>query len=173
MSSQERDYENGGFENRRRGSVDEDAGEYEYDYSPENGVGLDPQLGPTVELGNQGLRREPYAAPPRPPTNRLQSLPKRQSFKPRPNSNDGYRPRERAPTGLVGKESCKSGAKSVGHESSCDLYYDCYEGQGFLQSCPNGLVYAMNGQFGLVGECDYPHNVNCQGRPERSKYQTF
>ena len=61
----------------------------------------------------------------------------------------------------------------MGHESSCDLYYDCYEGQGFLQSCPNGLVYAMNGQFGLVGECDYPHNVNCQGRSERSKYPTL
>lgn len=153
------DYVDSGYENRRRGSVDEDAGNYEYDYAPDNG------LGPTVELG-QGIRREPE---PRPPPSRLAPAPKRQSFKPRPNDN-GYRPRNRAPTGLVGKESCKSGAKSVGHESACDLYYDCYEGQGFLQSCPNGLVYGGDGRFGLVGECDYPHNVNCQGRPEMSEY---
>merc|ERR1712210_258256 len=136
------------------GSVDEDAGNYEYDYAPDNG------LGPTVELG-QGIRREPES---RPPPSRLAPAPKRQSFKPRPNTNDGYRPRNRAPTGLIGKESCKSGAKSVGHESACDLYYDCYEGQGFLQSCPNGLVFGGDGRFGLVGECDYPHNVNCQIR---------
>ena len=151
------------YENRRRGSVDEDAGNYEYDYAPDNG------LGPTVELG-QGIRREPES---RPPPSRLAPAPKRQSFKPRPNTNDGYRPRNRAPTGLVGKESCKSGAKSVGHESACDLYYDCYEGQGFLQSCPNGLVFGGDGRFGLVGECDYPHNVNCQGRPEMSEYTLF
>ena len=156
------DYVDSGYENRRRGSVDEDAGNYEYDYAPDNG------LGPTVELG-QGIRREPE---PRPPPSRLAPAPKRQSFKPRPNDN-GYRPRNRAPTGLVGKESCKSGAKSVGHESACDLYYDCYEGQGFLQSCPNGLVYGGDGRFGLVGECDYPHNVNCQGRPEMSEYILF
>ena len=150
------------YENRRRG-VDEDAGQYDYDYSPENG------LGPTVELGNQEPARSVAGRPPP----RLAPVPKRQSFKPRPNTNDGYRPRHRAPSGLVGKESCKSGAKSVGHESACDLYYDCYEGQGFLQSCPNGLVYSGDGRFGLVGECDYPHNVNCQGRPERSEYRLY
>merc|ERR1712115_127354 len=155
------DYADSGYENRRRGSVDEDAGNYEYDYAPDNG------LGPTVELG-QGIRREPDS---RPPPSRLAPAPKRQSFKPRPNDN-GYRPRNRPPTGLVGKGSCKSGAKSVGHESACDLYYDCYEGQGFLQSCPNGLVYAGDGRFGLVGECDYPHNVNCQGRPEMNPPQS-
>merc|ERR1712088_77767 len=144
-----------------RGSVDEDAGNYEYDYAPDNG------LGPTVELG-QGIRRDPDS---RPPPSRLAPAPKRQSFKPRPNDN-GYRPRNRPPTGLVVKESCKSGAKSVGHESACDLYYDCYEGQGFLQSCPSGLVYGGDGRFGLVGECDYPHNVNCQGRPEMNPPQS-
>jgi len=69
----------------------------------------------------------------------------------------------------VGKDACKSGAKTVGHESQCDLYYECYEGQGFLTSCPNGLVYNNDGRFGLIGLCDYPHNVGCQGREERSE----
>merc|ERR1712228_333100 len=142
LAASAQDYVDSGYENRRRGSVDEDAGNYEYDYAPDNG------LGPTVELG-QGIRREPE---PRPPPSRLAPAPKRQSFKPRP-SDSGYRPRNRAPTGLVGKESCKSGAKSVGHESACDLYYDCYEGQGFLQSCPNGLVYGGDGRFGHVTSC--------------------
>lgn len=109
---------------------------------------------------------------PRGPTpSRLAPAPPRQSFRPRPNDS-GYRPRDRNPTGLSGKEACKSGAKTVGHESNCDLYYECYEGQGFLQSCPNGLVYASDGRFGLVGQCDYPHNVNCQGKPERNPPQS-
>ena len=153
-------------ENRRRGSVDEDAGEYEYDYNPQNG------LGPTVELGNGGPRKE--FTPPRPISpvrspDRLAPLPPRQSFRPRPNEGGGY---QRRPTtsGLVGKEACQSGAKSTAHESACDLYYDCYEGQGFLQQCPNGLVFAGDGRFGLIGECDYPHNIPCSGRGERSKY---
>merc|ERR1712088_1111031 len=117
------DYADSGYENRRRGSVDEDAGNYEYDYAPDNG------LGPTVELG-QGIRREPES---RPPPSRLAPAPKRQSFKPRPNTNDGYRPRNRGPT---------------------------------------GLVFGGDGRFGLVGECDYPHNVNCQGRPEMNPPQS-
>ena len=57
----------------------------------------------------------------------------------------------------------------MAHEDQCDLYYECYEGQGFLTSCPNGLVYGGEGRFGLIGNCDYPHNVNCQAREGRSK----
>ena len=70
---------------------------------------------------------------------------------------------------LSGPESCKSRSRTVSHETACDLYYECYEGQGFLQACPNGLVYKNTGRNGLIGVCDYPHNVNCANREERSK----
>ena len=86
------------------------------------------------------------------------------------NYNQPQRPSQQ---NLIGKEACKSGAKTVGHESSCDLYYECYEGQGFITSCPSGLVYNNDGRFGLIGVCDYPFNINCQGREERSKFSCF
>jgi len=161
------DYENPVvYENRRRGSVDEDAG-FDYDYNPGNGL-KGPVGGPALVPLGEGVRKDLDG--PRAPS-RLPPAPPRQSFKPRP-SDSGYRPRERPNNGLVGKEACQTGAKSVGHESACDLYYDCYEGQGFLQACPNGLVYAGDGRYGLVGECDYPHNVNCNGRPEMNPPQS-
>jgi len=148
----QQDFEGGRIqENRRRGSVDEDADEYIYqDYDVGNGLG-----GVSI-------------VDPPPPRARV---PPRKPF---PSNNYNYnQPPRGSQQNLVGKEACKSGAKTVGHESSCDLYYECYEGQGFLTSCPNGLVYATDGRFGLIGVCDYPHNVGCQGREERSKFFLF
>jgi len=150
-AQQQQEFEGGRIqENRRRGSVDEDADEYIYqDYDVANGLG-----GVSV------------VDPPR------ARVPQR-----KPNYNNAnnynYNQPPRSSQNLIGKEACKSGAKTVGHESTCDLYYECYEGQGFITSCPNGLVYANDGRFGLIGVCDYPHNVPCLGRKERSKFVFF
>ena len=140
-------------ENRRRGSIDEDAGDYIYaDYDANNGI-LDREPSPPIDV-----------APP--PRSRVPQAPKRTS----PNFNPYNEFRRPSGAGLQGRDACKSGAKSVAHEDTCDLYYECYEGQGFLTSCPNGLVYGGEGRFGLIGLCDYPHNVNCAGREGRSKF---
>lgn len=147
--------------NRRKiGGFDDDAPEQYQDY--DYGNQLPPLRSP-----------EPAAAAPPPPP-----PPKRRIVQPPPQKGQygggggqyGGGGSSSRFNGLSGKESCSSGAKTVAHETSCDLYYDCYEGQGFLQSCPNGLVYTNDGRFGLIGNCDYPHNEKCDGRPERSKY---
>ena len=131
---------------RRVGGFDEDAIEYDYDY----GNALPAKI----------------EAPPPPPRRRVvqPALQRNQN-----QYGQGGQP-SRSNSGLSGKDACQSGAKSVAHESACDLFYECYEGQGFLQSCPNGLIYANDGRYGLIKNCDYPHNANCNGRPERSKY---
>ena len=142
-------------ENRRRGSVDEDTlGDYIYsDYDTGNGLlDREPDFGPG-----------PLPVDP-PPRVRVPQTPKRTN-----SYNDYRRPNNGGGLGLRGRDACQSGAKTVGHEDQCDLYYECYEGQGFLTSCPNGLNYGGEGRFGLLGNCDYPHNVNCQGREGRSK----
>jgi len=142
-------------ENRRRGSIDEDAGDYIYaDYDANNGI-LDREPSPPIDV-----------APP--PRSRVPQAPKRTS----PNFNPYNEFRRPSGAGLQGRDACKSGAKSVAHEDTCDLYYECYEGQGFLTSCPNGLVYGGEGRFGLIGLCDYPHNVNCAGREGRNPPQS-
>merc|ERR1711971_593611 len=124
-------------ENRRRGSVDEDTEEYIYqDYDVGNGIG------PGVSIVD-------------PPRGRV---PQRKPFSNSNSNNYNYnQPPRPSQQNLIGKEACKSGAKTVGHESQCDLYYECYEGQGFITSCPNGLVY---------------NNVGCQGREERNPPQS-
>ena len=71
--------------------------------------------------------------------------------------------------GPTGADGCRSGVKTAAHESQCDLYYECYGDQVFSSSCPNGLMYNGGGAFGLLGPCDYPHNVDCTGREGRSK----
>ena len=83
-----------------------------------------------------------------------------------PNSLD----RDTVPApGPTGADGCRSGVKTAAHESQCDLYYECYGDQVFSSSCPNGLMYNGGGAFGLLGPCDYPHNVDCTGREGRSK----
>ena len=140
---------------RRVGGVDEDL--YDYDYQYVNAL---PPLQPEP-LAPQQVQPQPAA----PPRKRIVGPPVQKSQYAGNNFNRGP-----PPQGLVGKEACQNrNAKNAAHESACDLYYDCYEGQGFLQSCPNGLVYNSNGRFGLIDSCDYPHNVDCSGRPERSK----
>merc|ERR1712154_399541 len=151
------DFEGGRIqENRRRGSVDEDADEYVYqDYDIGNSIG---GPGPVSVV--------------EPPRGRVPpSLTQRKQYA-NSNYNNYNQPQRQSQANLIGKDACKSGAKTVGHESSCDLYYECYEGQGFITSCPNGLVYATDGRFGLIGVCDYPHNVGCQGREERNPPQS-
>eukprot|EP00090_Calanus_glacialis_P032592 TRINITY_DN53_c0_g1_i1.p1 TRINITY_DN53_c0_g1~~TRINITY_DN53_c0_g1_i1.p1 ORF type:complete len:369 (-),score=59.62 TRINITY_DN53_c0_g1_i1:77-1183(-) len=150
----QQDFEGGRIqENRRRGSVDEDADEYIYqDYDVGNGIG------PVVD----------------PPRGRVpQTMTQRKQYSNSNSNNYNYnQPARPSQQNLMGKEACKSGAKTVGHESSCDLYYECYEGQGFITSCPSGLVYNNDGRFGLIGVCDYPFNINCQGREERNPPQS-
>jgi len=133
---------------RRVGGFDEDAIEYDYDY----GNALPAKI----------------EAPPPPPRRRVvqPALQRNQN-----QYGQGGQP-SRSNSGLSGKDACQSGAKSVAHESACDLFYECYEGQGFLQSCPNGLIYANDGRYGLIKNCDYPHNANCNGRPERNPPQS-
>jgi len=145
---------------RRVGGFDEDALNYEYDYDnalPPGGV-------------------DPLPPPPPPPPRRrvVQSGgQKKQYLAPSQYGGGGLNknPWKSAPA-PIGKDGCKSGAQSVGHETACDLYYDCYEGQGFLKTCPNGLVFNMNANFGLIGKCDYPHNVDCGNRLERNPPQS-
>jgi len=151
---------------RRRGSVDEDAGDYVYvEYDEENGLQED--TFDEIPLGyEQGItviddtQRRVVADSP-PPNRQRQPAP--------------YIPRyQRRPELLIGKKSCgaESKPRTVGHEKQCDVFYECYEGQGFLQKCPNGLVYAGEQQFGLIGSCDYPHNVDCRAREERNPPQS-
>jgi len=155
------------LENRRRGSVDEDTlGDYIYaDYDASNGL-LDRE--PERDYGPPPLaEQEVYERPPS--RVRVPQPPKRTNsyndFRSRPSNNGGG-------LGLRGRDACQSGAKTVGHEDQCDLYYECYEGQGFLTSCPNGLMYGGENNFGLLGKCDYPHNVNCQGREGKNPPQS-
>lgn len=156
VASAQQDYEyRGDQENRRRGSVDEDAGEYLYDYDEGNSLKAAAPIEQLVE-----------ELPPRVrvPTNRFKT---NNEDRNRYKQNTGDYPRGE----LEGKEACKSGRKTVGHETNCDLFYECYEGQGFLQSCPNGLVYAGGQQFSQIGVCDYPHTTNC-GNKERNPPQS-
>ena len=67
------------------------------------------------------------------------------------------------------KDPCKSKTRTSGHETQCDAYYECFDGQPVIQYCPNGLVYHGKRQSGLFGVCDYDHNIDCSDRPERSK----
>merc|ERR1711874_330940 len=85
--------------------------------------------------------------------------------------NDLRRP-QKGGQGPSGPDGCRSGAKNVAHESQCDLYYECFGDQGFIQTCPNGLMYNGGGAFGLLGPCDYPHNVNCYDREGRNPPQS-
>ena len=144
-------------ENRRRTYVDEDASEYIYDdYELPNSLDRDtvPSSVPLSSLDPPRDRRPPV-------------LPKRNpspyNFK-----NDLRRPQSGG-LGPTGADGCRSGVKTAAHESQCDLYYECYGDQGFIQQCPNGLMYNGGGAFGLLGPCDYPHNVNCYEREGRSK----
>jgi len=145
----------GGLDNGRRrvGAVDEDA--YDYgDYSYANAL---PPLEP-----------QPQPAP-LPPRRTVERTPVQKNQYSGNNFNRGGG----SANYPVGKDACKGrNVKDAAHESSCDLYYDCYEGQGFLQSCPNGLVYNSDSRFGLIGKCDYPHNAICSGRPERNPPQS-
>ena len=102
-------------------------------------------------------------APPEPARRRLP--PRKPAFNP----NSLFREPPQRVSAVAGPEGCKSRARTVPHESSCDMYYQCFEGQSLLQRCPNGLMYKSNGRAGLVGVCDYPHNVQCNG--DRSEYR--
>lgn len=154
------EYDNYDNSRRRIGGVDEDVYEYD-DYIYSNAL---PPL-PSEPL----IPQQPPPGPPPPSRNRIISPPvQRNKFGPNRGNQRGS-----STTNLIGKDSCRErDVKSAAHESACDLYYDCYEGQGFLQSCPNGLVYNRDGRFGLIGRCDYPHNVDCTGRPERNPPQS-
>lgn len=71
---------------------------------------------------------------------------------------------------------CRSKTRSIAHEKYCDLYYHttgCDDGQSLLRSCPNGLLFKHDGRPGLIGVCDYPHNVDCNGKEKHSKLSHF
>ncbi|XP_042240102.1 protein obstructor-E-like isoform X2 [Homarus americanus] len=65
-------------------------------------------------------------------------------------------------------DPCKSKTRTTSHEDQCDLYYECYDDQAVVQSCPNGLVYLGKRTRGLFGVCDYDFNVDCSDRPARN-----
>ncbi|XP_071546403.1 protein obstructor-E-like isoform X2 [Panulirus ornatus] len=65
-------------------------------------------------------------------------------------------------------DPCKRKTRTSPHEEQCDLYYECFDGQAVLQSCPNGLVYQGKSTQGLFGVCDYDFNVDCSDRPGRN-----
>jgi len=156
VTAQEYGVDNG---RRRVGAVDEDTYDYS-DYSYDNNL---PPLEPQQQPQLQPL---PQQLPPR----RIVERPAVQKSQ---YSGNNYNRGGNSKSGNSGKESCKGrNVKDAAHESSCDLYYDCYEGQGFMQTCPNGLAYNRDGRFGLIGRCDYPHNVDCQERPERNPPQS-
>lgn len=94
-------------------------------------------------------------------------------------------PPRRSGGGLVGPKlrpnqippldsDCRSKTRTRPHEKYCDLYYHVSgcegEGQSLLRSCPNGLLYTGGGRHGLIGVCDYPHNVDCTGREKHSEF---
>merc|ERR1711910_176858 len=144
-------------ENRRRAYVDEDTSDYVYD---------DYELGNSLDRDTlQAVPLSPLDPPPRarPPPKRNQNP---YNFK-----NDLRRPQKGGPA-PSGPDGCRSRAKNVAHESQCDLYYECFGDQGFIQTCPNGLMYNGGGAFGLLGPCDYPHNVNCYDREGRNPPQS-
>ena len=62
--------------------------------------------------------------------------------------------------------NCMAKKRTLPHEKYCDHFYQlngCDNDQAILQLCPNGLVYTGNGRHGLIGVCDYPHKVDCNG----------
>ncbi len=84
--------------------------------------------------------------------------------RPRPNSLEGPL------SGLLSQDNCRGKTRTAAHEKYCDLYYTstgCDDGQSLLRSCPNGLLYTGGGRHGLIGVCDYPHNVECPPGKER------
>ena len=65
---------------------------------------------------------------------------------------------------------CRAKTRHVPHEKYCDMYYHttgCDDGNAILRECPNGLVFTGTGRHGLIGVCDYPHNVECGNRERR------
>ncbi|XP_076065810.1 protein obstructor-E-like [Oratosquilla oratoria] len=46
----------------------------------------------------------------------------------------------------------------------CDLYYECVEGVITEKLCPDGFVF--NDLNSRLEKCDFPFQVNCEGRPE-------
>ncbi|XP_066976951.1 protein obstructor-E-like isoform X2 [Macrobrachium rosenbergii] len=65
-------------------------------------------------------------------------------------------------------DPCKTKTRTSAHEDQCDAYYECFDGQAVLQTCPNGLVYLGKRTQGLFGVCDYDFNVDCSDRPGRN-----
>ncbi|XP_059094159.1 chitin-binding domain protein cbd-1-like isoform X1 [Tigriopus californicus] len=93
-----------------------------------------------------------------------------------PSSSSSSRPNgftNNSPLSAV--SDCRSKTRHRPHEKYCDLYYHttgCDDGQALLRSCPNGLVFTGTGRPGLMGVCDYPHNVECQGTKHNPRIST-
>ncbi len=81
------------------------------------------------------------------------------------------------PLSALLNSDCRAKTRTIPHEKYCDLYYHatgCDDGQSLLRSCPNGLLYTGGGRHGLIGVCDYPHNVECPpGKERHSKSLTL
>merc|ERR1711935_117407 len=66
---------------------------------------------------------------------------------------------------------CRVKTRTLPHETYCDLYYHttgCEGDQALLRSCPNGLLHTGGGRSGLIGACDYPHNVDCSEKEKHN-----
>jgi hypothetical protein len=71
---------------------------------------------------------------------------------------------------------CRIKTRTLPHEKYCDLYYHttgCENDQSLLRSCPNGLLFTGNGRSGLIGVCDYTHNVDCGGKETHSESKIY
>ena len=137
----------------------QDYQDYAQDYQLDNDrrrIDFDEDIPASYDYGN-GL--DPNSVPDLPPPRAPRPPPRRPPPPPRPSKIYG----------MVGKDSCGPRVKTAAHESMCDMYYDCYEDQGFLRNCPNGLVY-KDGSPGHIGVCHYPINTDCGNRQDRSKY---
>ncbi|KAK2705936.1 protein obstructor-E-like isoform X2 [Artemia franciscana] len=67
-----------------------------------------------------------------------------------------------------GQDACKTKTQTLPHETYCDKYYKCIDGQTTAAECPNGLVYLGKPGRSLVGVCDYDFNVECGERSNRN-----
>ncbi|KAK2707673.1 hypothetical protein QYM36_015385 [Artemia franciscana] len=74
---------------------------------------------------------------------------------------------------LPGQDACKTKTQTLPHETYCDKYYKCIDGQTTVAECPNGLVYLGKPGRSLVGVCDYDFNVECGERSNRSKFYFY
>lgn len=59
---------------------------------------------------------------------------------------------------------CNGKRTQIPSPTLCNNYINCWDGWGFEQECPAGLL------FSNAGFCDYPNAVDCESRKLISKF---